>query len=96
MNIFVFSGFIAMIIVGTLVFALWVDRRFPFTDSCLARIVLFVVGFVAGFLFLWSIQPNSLENILCLGPLVGLVGGGYLGILMPTVVQRTPKKDNET
>ena len=79
-----------MIVVGTTVFALWVTRKFPFEDSCLARIVLFIVGFTAGFLFFWSIRPNDLSVILCFGPLVGLVGGGYLGIFMPTVVQRTP------
>jgi len=95
MNVFAFLGFIVLIGLDAFIFALWVNRRFPFSDSCLARIVLFMTGFLAGFLFLWAIQPDDLESILCLGPLVGLVGGVYSGIFMPTVVQRTSGQKGE-
>lgn len=86
------AGAITMFFISITVFSLWFDRRPLFADSCLARIVLFVTGFGTGFLAFWALGPSDVTSIVCIGPLIGLGVGGYTGILMPTIVSRTPHR----
>lgn len=93
-NLLALAGAIGMFILAVVVFSLWFERRFPFGDSCLARVGLFVTGFGSGFLAFWAFGPDNPTSIICIGPLIGLGVGGYTGILMPTIVSRLPQKSS--
>jgi len=95
MSLLALTGAMIMLTLCITVFTLWLARHFPFNDSCLARAVLFTTGFAAGFLGIWTLQPDNLTNVICLGPVVGLGVGGYAGILMPTIVQRPSRSPKE-
>jgi hypothetical protein len=94
-NLLALAGAILMSVFCIATFSSWFVTGSVFGDSCLARVVLFITGFGAGFMGFWAFQPDNLTNVICIGPLVGLGLGGYAGILVPTIVQRPQKNSQE-
>ena len=90
MNYLALAGAIIMIVAGGFVFMLWSKGSFPFESGCFARLTLFLISFLAGFLMVWAFAPHDITMIVCGGPLVGLGVGTYSGLFLPTIAPRIP------